>query len=109
MPCLPWVQQTVHTVRYSEIIGIANRISHTTGSQQSTQQVGEPEAPLDGGSQWPLYSVWCHVAGILSVWALAEDWGAVDGSLHRKGVTGGEFPFAKQGCMGCLALWGGCS
>ena len=26
-PCLPWVQQTVRTVRYSKTIGIMNRIS----------------------------------------------------------------------------------
>ena len=26
-PCLPWVQQTVCTVRYSKTIGIMNRIS----------------------------------------------------------------------------------
>ena len=42
-----------------------------------TQHVGEPEAPLDGGSQWPPYSMWCYVAAILSVWALVEDWEAV--------------------------------
>ena len=78
VPCLPWVQQAVHTVRYSETIGITNRISHTIGSQQNTQHVGEPEAPLDGGSQWPPYSTWCHVAAILSVWALVEDWEAVN-------------------------------
>ena len=30
------------------------------------KQVEEPEAPLDGGSQWPPYSMWYHVAVILS-------------------------------------------
>ena len=27
-------------------------------SWQDIQQVGEPEAPLDGGSQWPPDSIW---------------------------------------------------
>ena len=50
-------------------------------SGQDTQQVGEPEAPLDGGSQWPLYSRWYHVAAILSAGTLVEDWEVVDGLL----------------------------
>ena len=48
--------------------------------QQETQQVGKPEAPLDGGSQWPLYSLWYCVAVILLAWALVEDWEVVNGS-----------------------------
>ena len=50
-------------------------------SRQDTQQVEEPEAPLDGEGQWPPYSMWYHVAMILLVWALVEDWKLVDGSL----------------------------
>ena len=41
----------------------------------------EPEAPVDVGSQWPPGSMWYHLATILSVWAPAEDWEEVDGSL----------------------------
>ena len=48
--------------------------------QQETQQVGKPEAPLDGGSQWPLHSMWYRVAVILLMWALVEDWEVMDGS-----------------------------
>ena len=40
---------------------------------QDTQQVGEPEAPMDGGSQWPWHSMWYLMAMVLSVWALVED------------------------------------
>ena len=36
--------------------------------------------PLDGGSQWPPYSVWYQVAAIFLVWAPVEDWETVDGS-----------------------------
>ena len=49
--------------------------------QWDTQQVEEPEAPPDGGSQWPPYGMWYHVAMILSVWALMEDWEAVGSTL----------------------------
>ena len=48
--------------------------------QQDTQQVGKPEAPLDGGSQWPLHSMLYRVAVILLAWALVEDWEVADGS-----------------------------
>ena len=44
------------------------------------QQVVEPKAPLDGGSQWPPYSMWYHVATTLSAWGLVEDWEATYGS-----------------------------
>ena len=40
-------------------------------------------AQLDGGSQWPPYSMWYHVAVILLVWALVEDWEAMDSSPER--------------------------
>ena len=36
-------------------------------SQQDTQRMEQPEALLDGGSQWPTYSMWYRVATILSV------------------------------------------
>ena len=49
--------------------------------QQETQQVGKPEAPLDGGSWWPPYSMRYHVAAILSAWALVEGREVADGSL----------------------------
>ena len=47
-------------------------------NQQVTQQVGDPEAPLNGGNQWPPYSIWYQVATIRSVWAPVEDWEVVD-------------------------------
>ena len=49
-------------------------------SQQDTQQVGEPEVPLDGGSQWPPHRMWYCVAVVLLMWAPVEDWEVVDGS-----------------------------
>ena len=42
-------------------------------TQQDTQQVEEPKAPLDGGSQWPPDSMWHCVAVILSACALVEN------------------------------------
>ena len=48
--------------------------------RKDTQQLGEPLAPLDGGSPWPPHSVWHHVAVILAAWAPVEDWEAVDTS-----------------------------
>ena len=41
----------------------------------------EPEALLDGGSQWPTYSMWYNVATIILVWALMGNWEVVDRSL----------------------------
>ena len=38
-------------------------------SWQDTQRVGESEAPLDGGSQWPPDSIWYCVASVLLTWA----------------------------------------
>ena len=40
---------------------------------QDTQRAGEPGAPLDGGSRWPSYSMWCRVAAVFLVWAPVED------------------------------------
>ena len=53
---------------------------HNRHSQQDTQQVGKPEAPLDGGSQWPADSKWYCVSLTLLAWAPGEDWEAVDRS-----------------------------
>ena len=73
--------------RNCKTTGVTNRISDTTGTvsrtssrqrtlrlsgQQDIQQVGEPKAPLDGGSQWPPYSMWYHVAETLSAWGLVK-------------------------------------
>ena len=52
---------------------------------QDTQRAGEPGAPLDGGSRWPSYSMWCRVAAVFLVWAPVEDWEAVDGSPDGTG------------------------
>ena len=41
---------------------------------------GEPEAPVDGGSQWTPHSMWYLVATVLSVWAPVEDWEMTDRS-----------------------------
>ena len=55
-------------------------VSHKK-TRQETQQIWEPGAPLDGGNQWPPYSMWYPVAMILSAWALVEDWETMDVSL----------------------------
>lgn len=49
-------------------------------SRQDTQEVEESKTALDGGSQWPPYSMWYPVARVLLVWALVEDWEVVDWS-----------------------------
>ena len=49
-------------------------------SQQDTWQWGEPEALLDGGSQWPPHSMWYRVAVIFLMWAAVGDWEVVEGS-----------------------------
>ena len=49
-------------------------------SRQDTQKVEESKTLLDGGSQWPPYSIWYTVARVLLVWALVEDWEVVDWS-----------------------------
>ena len=45
------------------------------------QEVEESKTALDGGSQWPPYSMWYPVARVLLVWALVEDWEVADRSL----------------------------
>ena len=52
-------------------------------SRQDSQQVGEPEAPVDGGSQWTPHSMWYLVATVLSVWAPVEDWEMMDTSQWK--------------------------
>ena len=42
----------------------------------------EPEAPLDGGSPWPPYNMWYHVAATVSSWAPVEQWKEVNGSWY---------------------------
>ena len=61
-------------------IGTVNRMSSNWHSRQDTQQVGKPEAPLDGGSQWPTDNMWYCVSATLVAWAPVEDWEAVDSS-----------------------------
>ena len=62
---------------------------------QDSQQVAEPEASMDGGSQWPPPSMWYQVAMVLA-WAPLEGWEAENGSsptLEKlKSVAGLEFP-----------------
>lgn len=48
---------------------------------QGSQQVERPEAPADGGHQWPPQQMWHQVAVALSARALLGDGGAADGSL----------------------------
>ena len=62
-PCLPWAQQRVCTVIQQD----------NWCSWQDTQHVEEPEAPVDGESQWPPHSMWYLVATVLSVWVLVGD------------------------------------
>ena len=85
---LAWALLTLDSVNSADSVnsqttGAVNRMKSDNNwcSQQDTQRVEEPEAPLDGGSQWPTYSMWYHVAMILSVWALMGNWEVVDRSL----------------------------
>ena len=85
---LAWALPTLDSVNSADSVnsqttGAVNRMKSDNNwcSQQDTQRVEEPEAPLDGGSQWPTYSMWYHVAMILSVWALMGNWEVVDRSL----------------------------
>lgn len=49
--------------------------------QQDSQQVQEPEAAVDGGSQRPPQRMWHQVAAALLAQPLLGDGGAADGSL----------------------------
>ena len=82
MPGLPWVQQTVQAVQCEQQDNWhwKQGQEYNWRSWQDIHRVGEPEAPLDGGSQWPLHSMWYRVAVILLMWALVEDWEVMDGS-----------------------------
>ena len=100
IPCLPWVQRTVRTVRYSETTGARNRMKNTPTGIGG----GYPEGRGAWGSTgWrkPVTTMW-HVATILLAWAPVEDlkwWTGHRIALKR--LTSGDFPFAKQGGMGC--------
>ena len=51
-------------------------------SPQDTRQAKEPEALLDGESQWPPNSMWYHVAVILLAWAPVKHWEALVTRQH---------------------------
>ena len=81
-------------------------------SWKDTQQVGEPEATMDGGHQWPPHSMWYLVAAVLLVWALVKDWKVVDRSWVSPAkalqVVSSILP-DKAACTAILLLapWGG--
>ena len=68
-------------------IGTVNRMSSNWHSRQDTQQVGKPEAPLDGGSQWPTDNMWYCVSVTLMAWAPVEtgrQWTSHQTALKRR-------------------------
>ena len=68
MPGLPWVQQTVQAVQCEQQDNWhwKQGQEYNWRSWQDIHRVGEPEAPLDGGSQWPPDSMWYWVTVVLS-------------------------------------------